>query len=240
MKTLSKFFAISLVISLFPFYGMAENSATQDEGVVIRVVDDCDIEVFEILIIVDDDVVVETIRGWGDDTVIEEGVVINGVRWATRNVDAPGTFAESPESPGMFFQWNRRRGWNAVDEEVENWDRPIPEGTKWYAENDPCPVGWRVPTIDELSSLIDAGSEWTTLNGANGRLFGIAPYQIFLPAVGGRVAGDGFFRSGGGMYWSNKFKYETINAHLLFFNDHNASMGVWISGTGYSVRCVAK
>ena len=61
MKTLSKFFVIGLVMSLFPFYGIAENSATQDEG-----------------------------------------IVINGVRWATRNVDAFGTFAERPESPGMF------------------------------------------------------------------------------------------------------------------------------------------
>ena len=26
----------------------------------------------------------------------EKGVVINGVTWATRNVDAPGTFAASP------------------------------------------------------------------------------------------------------------------------------------------------
>ena len=39
----------------------------------------------------------------------DEGVVINGVRWATRNVDMPGTFAETPESLGMLFQWNRKR-----------------------------------------------------------------------------------------------------------------------------------
>ena len=32
----------------------------------------------------------------------EEGVVINGVTWATCNVDVPGKFAAKPESPGKF------------------------------------------------------------------------------------------------------------------------------------------
>ena len=33
----------------------------------------------------------------------DRGVVINGIRWATRNVDMPGTFADSRICPGMFF-----------------------------------------------------------------------------------------------------------------------------------------
>ena len=39
-----------------------------------------------------------------------DGVVINGVRWATRNVDKPGTFAANPEDAGMLYQWNRKVG----------------------------------------------------------------------------------------------------------------------------------
>jgi len=42
----------------------------------------------------------------------DEGVVINGVKWATRNVDRPNTFAETPESAGMFYQWNDKIGWS--------------------------------------------------------------------------------------------------------------------------------
>ncbi len=45
-------------------------------------------------------------------------VLINGVLWATRNVDAPGTFAASPESTGMFYQWNSRIAWSASGEKV--------------------------------------------------------------------------------------------------------------------------
>ena len=71
----------------------------------------------------------------------DEGVVINGVRWATRNVDTPGTFARNPEDFGMLFQWNRRQGWSSADSEIRGWNSFIPTGTAWYAENDPCPQG---------------------------------------------------------------------------------------------------
>ena len=71
-----------------------------------------------------------------DPTITDKGVVINGVMWATRNVDAPGTFAPYPESSGMLFQWNRKKGWNAVDERVEGWNSFRAEGTAWYAKNE--------------------------------------------------------------------------------------------------------
>jgi len=44
-----------------------------------------------------------------DPLTYDEGVVINGVKWATRNVAAPGTFAANPQDAGMFYQWNRKR-----------------------------------------------------------------------------------------------------------------------------------
>ena len=45
-----------------------------------------------------------------DPNVTDVGVSIIGVTWATRNVDAPGKFAATPEDPGMFYQWNRKVG----------------------------------------------------------------------------------------------------------------------------------
>ena len=102
--------------------------------------------------------------------------MIDGIRWATRNVDAPGTFAASPETAGMFYQWNRRIGWCSTDPLVSSdgsiWDgdTTTPVGTAWYAENDPCPPGWRVPTREELESLVNAGNAWTTQNSVPGRV----------------------------------------------------------------------
>ena len=169
----------------------------------------------------------------------DEGVVINGVRWATRNVDAPGTFAKTPESWGMFFQWNRKKGWNTIDEEVEDWDSSFPTGTEWYAENDPCPQGWRVPTVDELRSLQNAGSIWTVQNGVNGRLFGTAPYQIFLPTVGLRCEHTGTLNLSvagkRGWYWSST---AYMGAWLLWI-DEFSGVDIGFILTGYSVRCVA-
>jgi len=102
----------------------------------------------------------------------EEGVVINGVKWATRNVDKPGTFAANPENAGMLFQWNRRVGWSATDPMINSndgstWDYSESTGTTWEKSNDPSPIGWRVPSSDEIRKLTDkdkVNSEWTTVN----------------------------------------------------------------------------
>ena len=62
----------------------------------------------------------EAKQGEVDLSYQDEGVVINGVKWATRNVDKPGTFAANPENAGMLFQWNRRVGWSANDPMVNS------------------------------------------------------------------------------------------------------------------------
>ena len=178
-----------------------------------------------------------------DPLTTDIGVTINGITWATRNVDAPGTFAANPEDAGMFFQWNRRKGWNATDEEVEGWDNSYSTGTEWYAkENDPCPKGWRVPTTDELRLLINAGSEWIIQNGVNGRIFGTVPNQIFIPTAGAArgTNGEFIYINEWGFYWS-----DTQNCTILFtaWNLQFSSNGTWVSGCtprsyGMSIRCV--
>jgi uncharacterized protein (TIGR02145 family) len=181
------------------------------------------------------------------------GVVINGIRWATRNVDLPGTFAETPECFGMFFQWNRRKGWNAVDERVTGWNGSFITDEEWEKENDPCPPGWRIPTENELRTLKDAGSVWVTQNGVNGHLFGDTPNQIFLPAVGRRIGRSGRLDSAdtnnyyfGSHYWSSTpFPIDNRAAATLWFLEYNYEFEEGISffgsskSDGNSVRCVA-
>ena len=179
-----------------------------------------------------------------DPATFDERVVINGVRWATRNVDMPGTFTETPEDRGMLFQWNRKTAlWSVYDERIEDRRNFFPVATEWYAENDPCPTGWRVPTDTEFRSLMNAGGEWTTQNDVNGLLFGTAPYQIFLPAtdisaIAGNVRVEGKYA----IYWSNK-------QYTCPRTDHGTAAVVMSSRTGMSVfwqenallvRCVAK
>ena len=122
---------------------------------------------------------------------VEEGVVINGVRWATRNADGLRAFVSSPEAPGGFYEstFVRRNGDHRVSRSNRARDRyTLRRGsghlTRGGGTWNPCPPGWRLPTIPEFESLIAVGSVWTAVNGVNGRLFGTAPHQLFLPAAG--------------------------------------------------------
>jgi uncharacterized protein (TIGR02145 family) len=174
----------------------------------------------------------------------DEGVIINGICWATRNVDAPSTFAANPEDAGMFYQWNRKKGWNITDREVEGWDNSIPTGTEWEAENDPCPEGWRVPTREELQSLHSAVHIWATNwndTGINGFLFGVAPHLLFLPVAGCRNdEGTLHFAGNWGFYWSNTQGHVTSWSWHLQINRGNTNVGIVNRASGFSVRCVAK
>ncbi|MDR0332778.1 MAG: Ig-like domain-containing protein [Dysgonamonadaceae bacterium] len=172
---------------------------------------------------------------------ISQSVLINGVRWATRNVDAPGTFATNPENSGRFYQWNRKTGWASTGDVLGSWDSSNSSGASWTRANDPCPQGWRMPTKAELESLHNAGSVWTTRNGINGRLFGSVPNQIFLSAAGGR-SGSGLLLGGGfgdsGSYWSSTRDGTSTAWHLFFRgSDYNNIQGASLV-LGLSVRCV--
>jgi len=138
----------------------------------------------------------------------DAGVVINGVKWATRNVDAPGKFTANPSEAGMIYQWNRKKAWPATGKSVENWDNTYPAGETW--KSDISPAGWRLPTIAEVKTLFDTNkvsSEWTTQNGVKGRKYTdkATGNSIFLPAVGYRNSSDeGRLSRGGehGCYWT--------------------------------------
>jgi len=90
------------------------------------------------------------------------GVTIEGLTWAGRNVNSPGTFAEKVSDSGMFYLWNVKTGY--PDNQWINTNAP---GTEWSPENDPSPSGWRIPTLNEaqtmLSKVIDV--RYAIVNG---------------------------------------------------------------------------
>ena len=172
----------------------------------------------------------------------DRGVVIRGIRWATRNVATPGTFAENPEDVGMFFQWNRRRGW-ATTGDVRRWRwrrAAASGGTEWTKANDPCPPGWRVPTREELEALTRSRRmTWTTHNGVHGRLIGFPPNEIFLPAVGIRqYDGTPYLAGEFGFYWSSSTNDEREPVAIQLSRNFVGSSGA-LRIDGFSVRCVA-
>ena len=181
----------------------------------------------------------------------DPGVVIDGVRWATRNVDMPGTFAENPESLGMFYQWGRNIGWSSTDPLINSnggteWDGIHTGNTWWTRANDPCPQGWRVPTLTELEKLADidnVATEWIAINGVSSRVFTdrATNNSIFLPAAGRRRFANGALFDAGdsGYYWSSTY-LGTLYGHRLWFSTFVYAGDIaYFRSDGFSVRCVS-
>lgn len=183
----------------------------------------------------------------------EEGVVINGVRWATRNVDRAGTFAKTPESTGRLYQWNRKTAWYAINP-IQDWDGTTPTGIEWEKANDPCPAGWRVPDADDIQALVDEEKVSNELivqknkndekqPGVLGRRFMDIDTgaSIFLPAAGVRAEIYGTLNapSATGYYWS-RTPLNNVFAYGLNFNKNSAQKISSERGYGQTVRCVGE
>jgi len=194
------------------------------------------------------------------------GINIDGVVWATRNVNTHGTFVENPQDFGGLFQWGRRGDGHEQRNSptttelstsdvpghgnfiITSWDWRNPSNDNLWANpktaNDPCPQGWRVPTDAELLTLVadNVTSEWTTVNDVSGRIFTDINTNnaFFLPAAGWRDTSGTLLSAGTlGYYWSSSPTAGTSARYLLF---NSASLNVVINGRvrGFSVRCVAE
>ena len=112
------------------------------------------------------------------------------------------------------------------------------------AEYDPCPEGWRIPTVAELNELCQNHSSWTTdKNGHYGYWFtGKSLYaadvpQVFFPAAGCRTSvGNSFNRGKGGSCWSSTPAGGSV--YLLDYNSTEVKIIKARRGYGDSVRCV--
>ncbi|MCL2327513.1 MAG: hypothetical protein FWC39_03250 [Bacteroidetes bacterium] len=184
----------------------------------------------------------------------DEGVVINGVKWATRNVGRPGTFAPTSNSQGGKYQWNSKIECDSID-----WSQNTPTGDTWEKSNDPSPAGWRVPTIEEIQTLLNKdkvrvvhikNSGMRFIDKATGK-------SIFLPFNGSCFSDDNkrgidvtdVYIMSSASYWSN-LTYDTVDAcglsflHILYdFGDVSSDIE-WICnikrGVGHCIRSVAE
>lgn len=119
------------------------------------------------------------------------------------------------------------------------WPMNDPDSTKGIGN--PCPQGWRIPTIEQLRGL--CSKEWDSTR--KGRVFyGNGEYtgnSIFLPATGFRLNTDphGYMRGEGGLgkYWSST-RYGT-NVCVLEFSDSDVSKyNNIVRSDGVYIRCV--
>lgn len=156
-------------------------------------------------------------------------------------------------SVGKYYQWGRNVGstWggavtggptsnvNATNEFISgngsqrNWlNREEPylwrtaSGEK--TNRDPCPSGWRVPTIEEMGKW--GTGTWNKplliLPGQNG-------IDIILPGAGCRYYPGNFNNQGNaGYYWSSTLKQR------VYFSDNTATLSGHDLASAFTVRCV--
>jgi len=176
-------------------------------------------------------------------------VVINGVTWATRNLSAPGAFVANFQDFGMYYQWNRKTGWSTTNPLTNSdggttWDNAVRADNSWEKDNDPSPVGWRVPARNEINSLLDADKvliEWTTVMGVKGRLFTdkASGKSLFLPAAGNRDRNSGAldYVGANGYYWSSAM-HNSDYVYYLYFSSFGTIEYSCYRNFGQSIRCV--
>lgn len=174
----------------------------------------------------------------------EECIMINGVCWATRNVDDYGKFAANPEDAGKLFRWGDVSGENNTTKRVGS-SMSLSKATVWESKNDPSPIGYRLPSMVEIDWLMDENAvtrEWTSVNEKWGMKFTDKRNgnSIFLCAAGNRD-NDGFIEYAGrrGAYWSNTahLKSNTV-AYAVIFGETGSQTAPTPRALLYSIRPV--
>jgi hypothetical protein len=179
-----------------------------------------------------------------------EYVIINGVKWATCNVDERGFFASSPENFGKFYQWDSMIPWPTSGEEIGWLSQEVVHIESWPSRYDPCPSGYRVPTFAEFKALSNPDKvifESIKLNGIIGMKFTDKDRplnSIFLPCAGYRnqIGKLMMPTEDWGQYWSSstlRVGSDLCPVLILLTIPPSGVYATWAS-YGSSIRCVTE
>jgi uncharacterized protein (TIGR02145 family) len=91
-----------------------------------------------------------------------DGVCLGGLMWAKYNVDEPGTFATSNALHGKIYKFGRKQAYPSMG--AGTWTvTAIDERGWWTEDNDPCPEGWRMPSLLDMQNLIAETRNWRSI-----------------------------------------------------------------------------
>jgi uncharacterized protein (TIGR02145 family) len=191
--------------------------------------------------------------------VIEVINPTTGRTWMDRNLGASRVAISSTdaEAYGDLYQWGRRAdghqcrnsGTTSVLSSTDqpahgkfilepgltyDWQNPRNDNL-WQGVNgvnNPCPIGYRLPTVTELDA---ERVSWSSQNSA-----GAFATPLKLPVAGYRSLSDGSLNDSGsngpGLYWCSTAGGTLINN--LFFDGGDSRMSGGYRAHGFSVRCL--
>ncbi len=180
----------------------------------------------------------------------------SGTKWSCCNIGSA-----VPEGYGGYYAWGETEGktmYNDVSylyntEEDTDGDGFYDNnkqyqslgsdiaGTKYDVAHVKWGGSWMMPTADQVQELLDnCTSQWTSLNGINGRQFiGANGGSIFLPATGSLWGSVYVSRGSSGHYWTTEQSfYEDQYAYALFFDSGRTPCWPFGRICGFSVRPV--
>ena len=182
----------------------------------------------------------------------------SGLLWATRNVGAT-----SPEEYGDYFAWGETQtkesyyNWSTYRYSNGDYDQltkycnnsaygynGFTDGLTTLQPGDDAATanyGGRTPTQAEWQELIDnTTSQWTTINGVNGRCFtGSNGNSLFLPAAGSRWGSSLYDGGGFNYYWSSSLYTDDPDGAWYFnFDSDSQRVYYYYRDVGFTVRAV--
>jgi uncharacterized protein (TIGR02145 family) len=137
--------------------------------------------------------------------------------WSGSNLRAYRSFAENATDYGAYFRWDDVTAFYYGDNtSVPYVNSP---STTWQSSNNPCPDGWRVPTLTEYEALLTASTTktWGASGGINGMTYITTNGTLFFPAAGFREGSGSYHQTTLGRYWSST-QYNASNAYMLNFD----------------------
>ena len=167
-------------------------------------------------------------------------------KWSCCNVGASapweygGYYAWGETEEKDYYDWNKYKHCDGSEETCRDLGSDI-AGTDYDVAHVKWGGKWRMPSRDQQTLLLDnCSSEWTEVNGINGRKF-MAPNgsTIFLPAAGDRWNVNTYSVGSVGYYCSStQSPYHSYNASYLTFSSGYTTWGNDSRSGGLSVRPV--
>ena len=179
----------------------------------------------------------------------------DGKCWMDRNLGATqvATASTDVSSFGHLFQWGRGDDGHQIENsknkantqsstdspghanfiyEFTDW-RDSPNDKLWQGvdgANNPCPIGWRLPTQEEWNILVGYFNPKTSAGAYNSALkLPLAGYRNYINAMP-------IDQNKYGYYWSSSTNEKY--AYILFLDPKGVNEASYDRAYGYSVRCV--